>query len=264
MSTPVRTSVYRSTIIATLALLPVGCAAADDPGAGSGGSFGSGGFPSGSGVPGGGDGDADGDAGDTADTMGDSGTSGFGTTGNDPDPTTGDDPSATSASSGGSTGDAGTTTGDTTTGGGDTTAITGGTDEPACGDGFREGDEACDGNVLGGATCVSEGFDGGAIACSDTCTLDTSGCSTCGNATAEAEEVCDGADLRMETCESQGFDGGTLACDATCSDYVVDGCTQVACGDGVRGGQRGVRRLGPGQPDVREFGGGRWNLGLRG
>ena len=45
-----------------------------------------------------------------------------------------------------------------------------------CGDGVRDGMEACDGPDLGGATCTSLGFSGGALACDPTCRYDTSGC----------------------------------------------------------------------------------------
>ena len=48
----------------------------------------------------------------------------------------------------------------------------------ACGDGTRAGAEACDGADLGGATCQSLGFGGGALACSQTCTLDASMCTS--------------------------------------------------------------------------------------
>jgi hypothetical protein len=40
--------------------------------------------------------------------------------------------------------------------------------------------EECDGNSLGGATCQSEGFTSGTLACSGACTLDTSGCESAG------------------------------------------------------------------------------------
>jgi hypothetical protein len=47
-----------------------------------------------------------------------------------------------------------------------------------CGDGIkRAGVEQCDGPDLGGATCQSiGGFSGGTLACSSTCTFNTSGC----------------------------------------------------------------------------------------
>ncbi len=50
--------------------------------------------------------------------------------------------------------------------------------EPMCGDGVREGDEACDGDDLGGLECVdvSGNFTGGTLACAADCTLDTTGC----------------------------------------------------------------------------------------
>lgn len=50
----------------------------------------------------------------------------------------------------------------------------------ACGNGTIEGDEACDGSELGGASCESLdlGFSGGELACSPTCVFDVSGCTT--------------------------------------------------------------------------------------
>lgn len=47
---------------------------------------------------------------------------------------------------------------------------------PTCGDGVRNGGEACDGNDLGGASCVSVGFDVGQLSCSASCTHNTSAC----------------------------------------------------------------------------------------
>ena len=48
-----------------------------------------------------------------------------------------------------------------------------------CGDGVRDGDEACDGADLGGATCASatdQFVRGGTVACTPDCKLDTSDC----------------------------------------------------------------------------------------
>jgi len=53
---------------------------------------------------------------------------------------------------------------------------TGCTPLPTCGDGARNGAEACDGGDLGGASCQSLGFDAGALNCTASCTHDTSGC----------------------------------------------------------------------------------------
>lgn len=59
----------------------------------------------------------------------------------------------------------------------DTAAVVAGGDFPAvCGDGDVGNGEACDIGNLNGATCVTEGFAGGTLACSTGCTLDTSGC----------------------------------------------------------------------------------------
>jgi len=114
------------------------------------------------------------------------------------------------------------TTDDSTSTGPDTT----------CGNAALDGDEACDGAELGGATCESEGFDGGTLGCLPDCTgLDTSACTmaTCGNAVLDGQETCDGADLGGETCQSQGFQTGTLACADNCMAFDTSQC--AACGN---------------------------------
>lgn len=52
-------------------------------------------------------------------------------------------------------------------------------------DGVKDAGEQCDGADLGGETCVSQGFAGGSLACSD-CVFDTSGCVAVGGSS-----VCD-------------------------------------------------------------------------
>lgn len=47
-----------------------------------------------------------------------------------------------------------------------------------CGNGSIDGDEACDGVNLGGATCNSLGFDSGFLGCTDACSFDTGGCAS--------------------------------------------------------------------------------------
>lgn len=45
-----------------------------------------------------------------------------------------------------------------------------------CGDGTRQGSEACDGADFGGASCASSGFGLGTLRCASGCAVDTSGC----------------------------------------------------------------------------------------
>lgn len=45
-----------------------------------------------------------------------------------------------------------------------------------CGDGIHSGNEACEGDDLGGDSCVDYGYAGGTLRCSGGCTLDMSGC----------------------------------------------------------------------------------------
>ncbi len=106
----------------------------------------------------------------------------------------------------------------------------------ACGNAAVEGDEACDGDDLGGETCESQGFDAGTLACAGDCSaFDTSACTmfSCGNNVAEGREQCDNNDLAGGSCQSQGFDSGTIDCTnncvfdtsdcGTCGNVVVDG-----------------------------------------
>ncbi len=99
-----------------------------------------------------------------------------------------------------------------------------------CGNSDAETGEACDGSDLDGHTCESEGFAGGALVCSTTCELDTSGCSDCGNGVVDPGETCDGSALDGHTCESEGFAGDVLACDASCA-LDTSGCE--SCGNDV-------------------------------
>jgi hypothetical protein len=46
----------------------------------------------------------------------------------------------------------------------------------ACGDGFVDPSEDCDGSDLDGGSCSSEGFDSGSLSCGSSCSYDTSSC----------------------------------------------------------------------------------------
>jgi hypothetical protein len=101
-----------------------------------------------------------------------------------------------------------------------------------CLDDGIDGTDVCDGADLGGQDCVTQGFDGGALACTANCSaFDTSACYECGDGMITAPELCDGADLAGQTCAGVGFDGGTLGCAADCNGYDTSGCYE--CGDGV-------------------------------
>jgi surface antigen len=99
--------------------------------------------------------------------------------------------------------------------------------EGLCGNGALDASEECDGLQLGGETCVTRGFEGGALACYPGCTYDTSGCTInqmlCGNGAIDNGEQCDGVDLGGASCVSLGFSGGVLGC-SDCG-YDTDGCT---------------------------------------
>lgn len=81
----------------------------------------------------------------------------------------------------------------------------------SCGDNMLNGGEQCDGAALGGQTCITQGFDLGQLACSPSCTLDTTGCSfdtqNCGG----QGDFClfDENDLQS-TCCPPGVEGNVL------------------------------------------------------
>ncbi|MBX2799001.1 MAG: hypothetical protein KTR31_15100 [Myxococcales bacterium] len=117
----------------------------------------------------------------------------------------------------------------------DTTSPTGDTGTetvPECGDGEINGDDVCDGTDLGDATCKSEGFGGGVLACDADCTgYDTTGCTAvdpCGNGVLDAGEDCDGAELGTGVCSD--FDtlvDGTLGCNSDCT-YDTTPCVSAS------------------------------------
>lgn len=109
------------------------------------------------------------------------------------------------------------------------------TGEPQmCGNDMKEGDEECDGNDLGGLTCVDFGFQDGSLVCADDCTLFTNACSTCGDGQIAATEACDGNNFGGLTCVDLGYAGGTLTCSPDCSQVLETNCQQApTCGNGA-------------------------------
>ncbi len=111
---------------------------------------------------------------------------------------------------------------------------------PVCGDGVKNGNDACDGGDLGGATCTSVvGKPAtGAPTCQPDCTLSPAGCHYCGDGAIDGGESCDGATLGSATCASVVGAGsvGTLKCASTCA-FDTSGCSAPpSCGDGVKNG----------------------------
>ena len=94
--------------------------------------------------------------------------------------------------------------------------------------------EECDGTSLNSQTCLTLGYYGGALACSnEECLFDAAGCSgRCGDGILQlANEECDGAELNSQTCETRGYNPGTLACTGVCG-FDISACNG-RCGDGM-------------------------------
>ncbi len=71
------------------------------------------------------------------------------------------------------------------------------TASPQCGDGARQGTEACDGDDLDGKTCSMLGFAAGFVGCKSDCTFDSSHCEICDNGMdddGDGEADCDDPD----------------------------------------------------------------------
>jgi hypothetical protein len=98
-----------------------------------------------------------------------------------------------------------------------------------CGDGILVSPEQCEPTNLGGLTCHHFGFyeiDG--LACSDSCTIDTSACvGRCGDAIVNGPELCDTAVGDVFTCYEIGFDYGTPYCSSTICAPAYDDCRKI-------------------------------------
>lgn len=104
---------------------------------------------------------------------------------------------------------------------------------PTCGNGVKDPGEACDGSDLGGESCVTQGYVGGTLGCTEGCALDIMQCEIggdCGNGVVEAGEDCDGTELEGRTCSSEAAHAhGSLSCTGQCT---VDTSDCHTCGDG--------------------------------
>ena len=108
--------------------------------------------------------------------------------------------------------------------------------EPECGNGIRETGEVCDGDdIIFGVDCESEDFLGGEVACTETCTLDFSGCldSICGDGEVTGSEDCEGEIEEGTDCGSLGFAPGgddSVSCTEECM-FDTSLCVDSICGN---------------------------------
>jgi formylglycine-generating enzyme required for sulfatase activity len=109
----------------------------------------------------------------------------------------------------------------------------------ACGDGFLDPGEACDGGQMTATTCVELGYyeQTDTLTCRSDCTFDLSVCmgGKCGDGTIQAihGETCDGENLAGATCANQGQGGGVVSCNEYCRLDISRCELSAECGDGV-------------------------------
>ena len=109
----------------------------------------------------------------------------------------------------------------------------------ACGDGFLDPGEACDGSQMSATTCTELGYyeQQGILTCRSDCTFELSVCTGgfCGDDIIQTGggEDCDGDNLANMTCVGLSLGLGTLRCMDTCR-WDTSGCEENAvCGDGT-------------------------------
>jgi hypothetical protein len=112
------------------------------------------------------------------------------------------------------------------------------TTKGACGDGFLDPGEACDGAAFSVSECNDLGFhfQSGPITCLADCSLNLAVCSgRCGDGELQAAggEHCEGGDLNGQSCQLLNLGGGALSCNDECH-FDTSGCeTSAVCGDGT-------------------------------
>lgn len=90
---------------------------------------------------------------------------------------------------------------------------------PSCGDGLLNGGEQCDGNQLGGASCVTQGFDSGALDCTASCTYDVSACM----------DDLSGCGMMGDFCLFDEDDLQSTCCPAGVGGNVIGICNVIVC-----------------------------------
>lgn len=98
-----------------------------------------------------------------------------------------------------------------------------------CGDGIIDGNEACDGNNLGGNTCADfPGYSSGVLGCTPDCKYDFIACNQqiCGNGIIEPPETCEGYGV-IGSCAGLGpYTDGNVTCNAATCTYDYSWCWQ--------------------------------------
>ena len=105
--------------------------------------------------------------------------------------------------------------------------------QPECGNGVIEGDELCDGDDLGGATCPSvdpEVFAGGTLACNASCDGFTTDQCDSGDCCSETfNDGCEVAAITNCVCDFDPLccDSNEVGWDNTCIEEGIDECGSI-------------------------------------
>ena len=99
-----------------------------------------------------------------------------------------------------------------------------------CGDGTKNGPEACEGDSKSCSSIDSKYYAGDNAPCKTDCSgYDITNCKYCGDGKINGAEECDTNDFGMNSCWSKGFFKGELSCSSDCK-ISTSGCSN--CGNG--------------------------------
>ena len=101
--------------------------------------------------------------------------------------------------------------------------------------GYLEEDEECDTQDFGVLTCLNEypTYGGGELDCTNSCTIDYSGCDRCGDENVNGPELCELGEINI--CLNEDEYLGNQSCLDTCLEW-SDCVSELFCGDGTTDG----------------------------
>jgi hypothetical protein len=116
-----------------------------------------------------------------------------------------------------------------------------------CGDGIVNGVEDCDGTNLDGATCQSEGYDGGSLSCNTDCTFNTNSCTSVTDDDQDgvvAGDDCDDSNAQVGECTGVNVCINSVCVADTDGDDIADNADN--CPNDYNPGQEDIDQDGEG------------------